>query len=574
MRYFIYCRKSTESDDRQALSIESQESEVRRAFLGRSDMEMVGIFREAYSAKAPGRTIFDDMLKRIERGEAEGIIAWHPDRLARNSLDGGRLIFLLDQGKLKDLKFANFSFENNPQGKFMLSIIFGYSKYYVDNLSQNVKRGNRAKVERGWRPGVVPLGYRNDKETRTIVPDGEHFEAVRRLFGLMLSGTQTVRSILRIANEDWGYRMPTSRRYKGRSLAQSTLYKIFGNPFYAGHFQWNGRLYLGKQSPVVTMEEFLRVQQLMGRPGTQKPQQYTFPFTGLIRCGACGLMITAEHKVNRHGSRYVYYHCTRHNRGVRCDQPSIEGRALELQFEDFIRRLSIDDATAVELTSRVAGAALSEQGASREPLDQEMKVLRVQLSTLTDLRVRSLIDDEDYLARKRDVEIALAAVADRRLGAVRHRDWIEPGQLLISFNNRAMSWFRSGTEAIKRQIVGAVGSNYTLTGKKLNGEAVKPFSLRVEQPTLLYWCGYADDIRTRFELGEPQLLTLIEKVRAIKAMVEAEDYTTDHRPREVDAQGASTVRAVRRTAPAHRQSTVPRHIPPAADAGTSRRQDQ
>ena len=76
-------------------------------------------------------------------------------RLARNSIDGGQIIYLLDRGSLKDLKFATQSFENNPQGKFMLSITFGYSKYYVDALSENVKRGNRAKVERGWRPGPV-----------------------------------------------------------------------------------------------------------------------------------------------------------------------------------------------------------------------------------------------------------------------------------------------------------------------------------------------------------------------------------------------------------------------------------
>src|SRR3546814_21198901 len=131
------------------------------------------------------------MLRRIERGDAEGIIAWHPDRLARNSVDGGRIVYLLDRGALRDLEFATFTFENNPQGKFMLSIIFGYSKYYVDSLSENVKRGNRAKVSQGCRPNMAPLGYRTCQETSTIVRYPDSLTLLPRLFTPPLSRTPT-----------------------------------------------------------------------------------------------------------------------------------------------------------------------------------------------------------------------------------------------------------------------------------------------------------------------------------------------------------------------------------------------
>src|ERR1043165_1692663 len=113
MRYFIYCRKSLEADDRQILSIESQRAELARAFGAEPCIDIIDTIQESFSAKAPGRPLFNSMLSRIERGEADGIISWAPDRLARNSIDGGRLVYLLDTGVLRDLKFSTYTFENN-----------------------------------------------------------------------------------------------------------------------------------------------------------------------------------------------------------------------------------------------------------------------------------------------------------------------------------------------------------------------------------------------------------------------------------------------------------------------------
>src|ERR1700676_2448521 len=110
MRYFIYCRTSSETEDRQIASIESQLTTLQRTFGGRSDIEVVGIYEESFSAKAPGRTKFGEMLAQIEKGTANGMIAWAPDRLARNSIDGGRLIYMIDCGIIKDLKFATYTF--------------------------------------------------------------------------------------------------------------------------------------------------------------------------------------------------------------------------------------------------------------------------------------------------------------------------------------------------------------------------------------------------------------------------------------------------------------------------------
>jgi len=179
MKYFIYTRKSTDSEERQVLSIEAQLAELKE-FAAKEKLEIVASLCEAKTAKELGRTVFDEMLDRIEKGEAEEILARHPHHLARNSADGGQIIYLVDTGVIKELKFPTFWFENTPQRKFMLSIAFGQSKYYVDNLSENIKRGHRQKLKQGLRPQMAPLGYLNNIKTKQIYIDKEKAPLIKK----------------------------------------------------------------------------------------------------------------------------------------------------------------------------------------------------------------------------------------------------------------------------------------------------------------------------------------------------------------------------------------------------------
>ena len=473
------------------MSIGSQRDELLRAFGERSDIHVVEILEESKSAKAPGRPVFDGMLERIERGEAEGILSWHPDRLARNSVDGGRIVYLLDRGKLKDLKFSTFTFENNSQGKFMLSITFGYSKYYVDTLSENVKRGNRAKVDRGWRPGPVPLGYINDRDTRTIIPDFEHFLVLKKIFALMLTEQYTVRSILRMITEEWGYRTPIHGNYHGEKLAQATLYGLLANPFYAGYFYWNGQLYQGKHEPIVSLNEFQQIQKYLRRDVAPRPKRHSFPFTGLIRCGECNFGVTAEHKRNRYGSHYTYYHCTKRSQLIRCAQPSIDAMELRRQFREFLRRVSIDEWMLTQIASDVESMGSTEAIASeqRQMLERRLRELIDKARRLDDMRLEGMLENDDYQRRRRDLQVDISAIREQISKQVSANDWFEPTLLLSSFQNQAISWFDTGTEEVQRAVVSAIGSNFCLKNKFLLSEAETPFALRTEEPGFLYMSG-------------------------------------------------------------------------------------
>ena len=355
LKYFIYARKSTEEDDRQILSIEAQITELQE-FAAKEKLEIVASFQEAKTAKEPGRTVFGQMLDRMEQGEANGILAWHPDRLARNSVDGGRVIYLTDKNKIESLKFPTFWFENTPQGKFMLTIAFGQSKYYVDNLAENVKRGIRQKLRRGELPGKAPLGYFNDFKTRTIKRDLKASNIIVKLFKLYATGEWPFYGLAAHATKiglDSLYHKP---------VATSLMRRILTNPFYYGVFNYGGEAYQGTHEPIITKKLFDQVQEILRKRGRarKRPDIRKWAFTGLIKCGSCGCYITAEPQKG-----HIYYRCTK-KRGS-CDEKYLREEGLLEQVQETITAHSLPDGWADNMLAQLA----KEQEQGEEPHERK-----------------------------------------------------------------------------------------------------------------------------------------------------------------------------------------------------------
>jgi len=343
-KMFLYARKSTDVEDKQMRSIPDQILELRE-FAKREDLYIVEELIEKQSAKIPGRPVFNSMIERIEKGDASGILAWHPDRLARNSIDGGRIIYMVDRGLIKALKFPQFWFDPTPQGKFMLTIAFGQSKYFVDSLSENTKRGLRQKVKRGEMPGLAPIGYLNiltADRRKLIIVDKKRAPLVRQAFEMFATGKYRILDIRDFLAKNGIF----TRNGKKWPINQVTKH-ILTNPFYYGHFKFLGEIHEGKHQPIITKKLWDQVHEVWTKKSIPWTKERVYkPFLGLFRCGECGMMITGEIKqklIKSTGlyATYSYYRCTKKSKFTKCSQPFIREEQLDRQLSDDIATVSL-----------------------------------------------------------------------------------------------------------------------------------------------------------------------------------------------------------------------------------------
>lgn len=471
-KVFIYSRKSSESEDRQILSIESQIGELKKT-AQHLNLEIIEILTESKSAKAPGRPVFSTMLERLYKGEADGVLCWKLDRLARNPIDGGSIIWAIKNNGIS-IFTPSQTYSREQENQLLMYVEFGMAQKFIDDLGKNAKRGMNTKAEMGWYPQHAPIGYINTpskrKGLKTIEKDVVRFEIAKRSFKEVINGRNAM-VVYKLATNKWGLTSPTT----GNPIAISTFYKMLNNPFYYGEFLWNGTWHIGKHEPMITKDEFDIVQRMLGKLGKPVQRAQTFDLTGLFRCKQCGCALTASRKVKHYKETdryvaYVYYHCTKKKRDMNCTQKPMTEKDMT---KDLIRQLlnARPSQAFIDWAKKWISFLHENEAGFQENVmknkHDELEKVENRLNKLLDLYINEGISEPVYKQKQAELERLKLNLQHKVQEADEGmNDWRIKVENTLDYARAMADRFEHGNKEVKHQILIKISSDLTYRTKK------------------------------------------------------------------------------------------------------------
>jgi DNA invertase Pin-like site-specific DNA recombinase len=464
----VYTRKSSEEDDRQSLSLDAQEKECH-VYAQRNGITVDETHREAHSAKRPGRPIFELMLRHAIEIQQQGgnvrLLCHKPDRLLRNLSDWAKTNDLMEKGL--ECLFVTGSYPNNAQGKMAFGINVVFAKYYVDNLSEEVKKGFKEKIDRGEWPGPAPLGYRN--ANHRIELDPERAPLIKRAFEYYATGEYSLSTLCQKL-----YSEGLRGRQRGRMIVKHVLAEnILKNPFYTGLMRFRGTAYPGSHPPIVSSNLFSQVQDVLQGKTHSRRRSHSFRYAGILCCAKCECAIIGDIKK----SRYIYYRCS-HRRG-NCSEPYIRQEQFEqLLLKEVTRRITISSWMEEALLHYAEQTIKEAPNGEREliELEKRQRELARRLDILLDLRLDGGINSDDFNRKQTELHLTQAQVKESisNLSFITVNP-IETIEWFIKLCRDIESIFKSLADDKLRIMLRTIGSNYRFAGQTINFEPVEPF---------------------------------------------------------------------------------------------------
>lgn len=479
----LYARVSSKEQEREGYSIPAQ-LKLLKKYAIKNCFKVVREFVDAETAKQTGRLSFSEMVSFLEKNpDIKIILCEKTDRLYRNFRD----YVTIDDLDL-EIHFVKENEVISKESRSSQKLNHGFkvlmAKSYIDNLSEDVKKGMTEKVGQGGFPHLAPFGYVNDKANKTIVIDEVSAFKAKKLFELYATGNYSIETLRQKALEE-------GMTYKsGRKLSKGTIEKILKNPFYTGDFRWKGKIYKGFHPNLISKGLFQRVQLQLKSYNKPKGRKRTFPFTGLIQCEKCGCQLTAEIKKGK----YIYYHCTGYK--GKCGQSYIREEALVEKLGESVKKIQIDEETLAYLVDILKDIHEEEKeyhNSMLKTLNEEHKKLQDRIDKAYLDKLDGKISDEFWL---RQYERLKSQQDDVMIKIERHRKankgYIESGIKVLELSKKAYSLYLQSPPPIKREILNLLLSNCTFDEGSLYFTYKKPFDLIAEGIQTQNWLPIKD----------------------------------------------------------------------------------
>lgn len=475
MKYILYCRKSTDSEDRQLLSLDAQERELLE-IADKYGLQVVATYRESMSAKSIGRPVFAKVIKEIKSGKADAILCWKLDRLARNFQDGGLVIDMLQKSIIKEIKtYEATHYPSDPV--YTLAFLFGEANQYSRNLSVNVKRGNREKLERGEFPNKAPIGYLNDKATKKIVIDKQRAVYIKRVFDLYVDERKSTREIADILYSD-GF-----RTYSGKKVYKSAIARILATTFYMGIMVRNNKHYVGVHTPLISKEKFEQARMIAEGKTQVRTQKLFFPLRGFLTCANCGCALTATLKKG-----HQYYYCTNGKKICAEHKKYLREEKLYPVIAEILTELAFSK-RKIDLTYKAGKERVeipnSYNEAVIEKLKKDLENIPIKESKLLDTFLEDSITKEAYDSKvlKLKNEAVDIKVEISRLEKQKPVNTLEPVRKLFEQGITMRNEFIDAKDPKKYEILKSVLWNLTIKGEKIITKQYKsPYDIIARTP--------------------------------------------------------------------------------------------
>lgn len=453
MKYFIYCRKSSEEDTRQTQSLGTQQR-ILIDLATKQDLEIVDIIKESKSARSDSnRPLFANMLERVQQGEADAILVVHTDRLARNFIEAGMIMKMIEARTLQEVRTPTQVYKDVPSLMYM-GFDFVFASHYSRDLSVKVKAGNKSKLLAGEYPTYAPVGYVNVRPGKGIEPDPIRAPFITRAFELFATGDYSIRNLTELLNKE-GFR---SR--KGNAKSVSSIHRMLTNPEYYGVIRRKGKLYPGNHKPLVSKQLFDDVQDIInGRSKTEKArrQEHKFVYRDFLVCDVCGCKVTAGVAKGK----YIYYRCT--NAKGECNQHRRYWNKQHVQdeFAEFFEDFTLDPVRAEKsfaVYQKQQQKEADHKGNSHTAIKSQMESLKRRLERLEEMYLDERISDKRYDERRTEYQNELAQLKVL-LKQQNKRETETTLELVADLKNQAVQLdyvFKNGDDQVKRDLLKSV----------------------------------------------------------------------------------------------------------------------